>query len=99
MSTQNKEADLVTIRGYDDCVIGVCNRIHQETVIAYDMEKFVDRTMELQGICKNAAMEYIEQVILTEWSGEATPCFISVTTLAAVKEFYDEVSNPSGGVH
>ena len=99
MIDKKTEADLVTIKGYDDCVIGVCNRIHQETIIAYDMQKFVEKTMELHDLCEKGAMNYIEQSVLKDWCGEATPCFVSVTDLSSIKQFYDEVSKPDGTRH
>ena len=93
------ESDLVLIKGYDHCVVGVCNRMHQETIIAYDMQKFLETTMKMHGFCENAAMQYIEEVILGEWSGEATPCFISATGLDSIKEHYSEIADPNGTTH
>ena len=61
--------------GYDDCVIGICERFGQEPIIAYDKNKVLKKLM-MQGMTREEAVEFFEFNQLGSGMGERTPCFI-----------------------
>lgn len=67
--------DVMTMDGFDDCIIGVCSRFNQEAIIAYDFSKVITKLIK-QGMTKEGAVEYFEYNQLGAWMGEMTPCFI-----------------------
>lgn len=62
--------------GYDDCVIGVASRCGTPDVVAYDVEKILDK-LTSEGMTREEAEEYFEFNILGAYVGEYTPVFIS----------------------
>ncbi len=67
--------DLLKMDGYDDCILGVCRRIGQELIVAYDYEKLIERHMQ-DGMSQEEAEEFIEYNQAGAYVGEKTPCFI-----------------------
>ena len=37
---------VATMVGYDDCIIGICERFGQEPIVAYDRAKVIAKLME-----------------------------------------------------
>lgn len=63
--------------GFDDCVLGVCHRIGQDDIVAYDKAKIIRKLMDRDNMSMNGAMEYFEYNILGSFQGKKTPCFIT----------------------
>jgi hypothetical protein len=61
--------------GYDDCIIGVCRRFGSDGVIAYDVEKVLEKLMK-DGMTYEEAREFFEYNQIGAWVGEKTPVFI-----------------------
>ena len=61
--------------GYDDCIIGICERYGQPPIIAYDMDKVLLR-LQSDGMSRQDAVEYFEYNQIGAWMGDRTPCFI-----------------------
>jgi len=68
---------MLTMDGYDDCIIGTGHRFGQPTIIAYDYHKIIAKHME-QGMTKREAEEFFEFNQIGAWLGEETPCFIMI---------------------
>jgi hypothetical protein len=64
--------------GYDDCIVGICNRFGQEPIVAYDYDKVIAK-LEKDGMTNEEAVEWFEFNQIGAWAGETTPCFITTT--------------------
>ena len=60
---------------FDEAIIGVCERIGNEPVVAYDTTKIVE--ILSRSMTVDEAYEYFEFNILGEYVGEKTPAFIT----------------------
>jgi hypothetical protein len=69
----NPEALLMD--GFDNCILGICERIGQPSIVAYDVDKIIDQ-LHLQGMTMDEAREYFEYNQLGAFVGDSTPCFI-----------------------
>ena len=67
--------DVMTMDGFDDCILGICERINQESIVAYDLQKVLAK-LQKQGMTEEEAIEWHEYNQLGAWVGESTPCFI-----------------------
>ncbi len=65
--------DLMVLDGYDDCIIGVCERFGMDDVVLYDKEKIIQKLMKDMG--NEDAMEYFEYNIIGFFVGAKTPAF------------------------
>ncbi len=68
--------DALLMDGFDDCIMGICERNGQDTIVAYDLNKVLDKLVE-QGMTHAEAVEYWEFNQIGAWMGEGTPCFIN----------------------
>lgn len=72
---KEKYSEAFIMNGYDDCIIGVCHRSGQETIVAYSYEKVIAKLMA-DGMTHEEAVEFFELNQLNMWMGKHTPCFI-----------------------
>jgi len=63
--------------GFDDCIIGICERFGQEPIVAYDKDKMLQKMVD-DGMEYEDAVEHFNFNIIGAWIGETTPCFIEV---------------------
>lgn len=63
--------------GFDDCVLGVMERIGMEPIIVYDKEKVIQKLME-DGISEEDALDYYYFNIIGAFMGELTPGFVEL---------------------
>lgn len=68
--------ELMFADGFDDCILGICERMGQDPIVAYDYEKILDRLMA-QGMDYMDAVEHFNFNIIGAWVGDLTPCFIT----------------------
>jgi len=78
-------SELVTMDGFDDCILGITMRYGQPNMIAYDIYKIIDKHMA-GGMTKEEAWEFFEYNQLGAWVGEATPCFVDTQAVLPSKE-------------
>jgi hypothetical protein len=71
------EAELLFLseEEFDDAIIGVCERIGNEPVVAYDTTKIVE--ILSRSMTVDEAYEYFDFNILGAYVGEKTPVFIT----------------------
>ena len=70
--------DLLVMDGFNDCIIGVTQRMGSELHFAYSTEKVIKKLM-LDGSSYEDAYEFFEFNQLGAWVGPSTPCFVSNT--------------------
>ena len=66
---------MLKMDGFDDCVIGTCERFGQEEIIAYDKRKVLAKLVS-EDMTEDEALEYFYFNQIGAWVGEGTPCFI-----------------------
>jgi len=67
---------MLTMDGYDDCILGVVSRCGQNDIIAYDRAKVIAKLRE--EMSEEDAEEFFEFNQLRAWMGDETPCFIDL---------------------
>jgi hypothetical protein len=73
--------DALIMDGFDDCIIGTCDRFGlSETVVAYDYDKVIKKLME-EGMTDDEAVEFFEFNMLGAWVGDKTPVFIKIISV------------------
>ena len=73
---------MITMDGYDDCMLGICMRFGQEDIVAYDYMKIIQKHID-DGMTDEEAVEFFNFNQLGAWVGEHTPCFILLDKEAA----------------
>ena len=83
IAESNPEALLAD--GFTDAIIGICERIGMEPVVAYDRDKCIQILMnEFEGTIDDdedlwtSAVEYFEYNVIGSYVGEYTPVFITL---------------------
>lgn len=69
--------DVMLVDGYDDCIIGIVNRIGTSSVLLYDTEKIIAKLVK-DGLTDEEAYEFFEFNILGAYVGEHTPAFLEI---------------------
>ena len=70
--------ELLTMDGYDDCIVGVVERFGQEPIFCYNKEKII-QSLQSDGASRDEAEEFFYFNQIGAWMGDSTPCFISLT--------------------
>ena len=78
-----EEHNLLTMDGYDDCIIGVVERFGENPIVCYDKEKVLLQ-LELDGMDRDEADDFFEFNQIGSWMGDSTPCFLSANNKACV---------------
>lgn len=73
ISEFNEEA--LSVDGYDDCIIGMCEVFGRPPLIAYDRRKMIEKLAKDMTI--EEAEEFFEFNIAGGWAGDNTPVFIT----------------------
>ena len=66
---------LLKMDGYDDCIVGICERFGQESCIIYDYDMVIAKLMS-DGCSEEEAIEWHEFNQLGAWVGDRTPAFL-----------------------
>ena len=65
------------IDGFDDCVVGIVERIKMEPILCYDRNKIVSKLIREQQMTWDEAFEHFDHNIFGSYVGEDTPCFLT----------------------
>jgi len=84
ISEYNEEAMMAD--GFDDAIIGICERFGNEPVVAYDRDKAIEILMEMVAEgheeddedIRDMAEEYFVYNVIGSYVGENTPVFVSL---------------------
>jgi hypothetical protein len=68
---------LMTMDGYDDCIVGIGYRYNNEQYVVYDTNKIVNKLME-DGMSYHEACEFHEFNQACAYVGPNTPGFIEL---------------------
>jgi hypothetical protein len=61
---------------YDECIVGVGYRCNSGPVLAYAMDKIIQKHVVEDGMSEEEASEFFHFNTLGAWMGEGTPIFI-----------------------
>ena len=70
--------ELMTMDGYDDCIVGIGYRYGNEPYVVYDTNKIVNKLMKEDGMTYHQAYEYHEFNQSGAYLGPKTPGFIEL---------------------
>lgn len=70
------EHELLTMNGYDDCIVGIVERFGQNPIVCYDKEKVI-QNLEADGCTSGEAEEFFYFNQIGAWVGDDSPCFLS----------------------
>lgn len=74
---------MLKMDGFDDCVVGICERFGMEAVLAYDRDRVIEKLVA-DGMTQEEAEEFFEYNQIGAWMGDRTPVF--VTLFKSIKE-------------
>lgn len=72
---ESLEPHMMTLDGFDDCILGIAERCGQPNLLAYDANKIWKKLVK-QGMTEEEAVEYFYFNISGAYVGEGTPVFI-----------------------
>jgi len=72
-----KRTEAMKMDGFNDCIIGWCERANMDEVVAYDKWKIIEK-LKKSGMTGLEAMDYFYFNQLGAWVGEGTPVFIDL---------------------
>lgn len=84
MSEPTKDR-MLKMDGYDDCIIGICERYGMTPVIAYDRVKVLQKLIN-GGMNESEAHEFFEYNQIGAWMGNGTPVFVTRMPLKQIRE-------------
>lgn len=70
-----KSNELLTMDGYDDCIIGIGYRAGNDQYVVYDTQKIINKLMN-EGMSYHQAVEFHEFNQSCAWLGDKTPVFV-----------------------
>ena len=79
---------MLTLEGFDDCIIGICARYGQNEIVAYSYGKIIDKLID-DGMSADEAREYFDYNILGGYLGPNTPCFIEKVPTEYIKDYWN----------
>ena len=69
--------DLLTMDGYDDCILGIGHRANSgERFVVYDTQKVIHKLIREDGMTWHEAVEFHEFNQACAWFGHKTPSFV-----------------------
>jgi hypothetical protein len=70
--------DLLVMDGFDDCILGICDRFGGDQFVVYDYAKVIAK-LESMGMTHDEAVEYHEFNQLGAYVGDHTPAFMTTS--------------------
>jgi hypothetical protein len=69
--------ELLVMDGYDDCIVGIVERLGQDPIVCYDKKKILNN-LKKDGMNEEEAEEFFYFNQLGAWMGNLTPCFVTL---------------------
>ena len=70
--------DVMLMDGFEDCIIGICERIGQEPIVTYDKEKIINKLIVEDDFTEEDALDFFYYNQIGAWLGDTTPCFVTI---------------------
>lgn len=68
--------ELLVMDGYDDCIVGIVERLGQDPIVCYDKKKILNNLKK--DMNEEEAEEFFYFNQLGAWMGNLTPCFVTL---------------------
>lgn len=83
---------MLKIDGFDDCIIGLCEQPGGEDVIAYDLQKIINKIMVKLEVLRKEAQQYFDFGIAAKYDNTGmSPVFIDTRfDMKAIEELTGE---------
>ena len=72
------DENLLCADGFDEAILGICERACSSDVVAYDRDKCIHILVERDGMTYEDAVEYFEFNVVDSWVGDNTPVFLTL---------------------
>jgi len=66
----------LTFVGYDDCILGMCERAGDYPRVAYSYNRIIAKVMTKKDLTREDAEEFFEYHIAGLWLGDGTPWIV-----------------------
>lgn len=73
----NLDYKAMKMDGYDDCAIGIMERIGEDPIIVYDKKAVLEKLASEEGMTDIDAIEWYEYNMIGAYMGVGTPGFIT----------------------
>jgi len=70
--------EVMLMDGFEDCIVGICERMGQEPIVTYDKNKIIDKMITEDGMTEEDALEFFYYNQIGAWVGDTTPCFVTI---------------------
>jgi hypothetical protein len=70
--------DALLADGFEDAIVGICERFGAVPVVAYDREKCIEILMERDSMDYEEAMEFFGFNVEEAYVGDGTPVFLTL---------------------
>lgn len=70
--------EVMLMDGFDDCIIGICERIGQEPIVTYDKDAIIAKMVTEDDMTEEDALEFFYFNQIGAWVGDTTPCFVTL---------------------
>ena len=74
------DEELLCADGFDDAILGICERANSSAVVAYDTDKCIDILMGRDNMDYEEAVDYFYFNVIGGYVGDRTPVFITHLT-------------------
>ena len=72
----NEQDELISMDGYDDCIVGIVEQFGKPSILCYDKLLVIQKMVDDGASCEEAE-EYFEYNQIGAYVGESTPCFLT----------------------
>lgn len=76
MFTEDEE--MMTMDGFDDCIVGTVEQFGRPTIVCYDRQKVLEQLVTESGMDEDEALEWYYFNMVGAGMGDSTPCFLEI---------------------
>ena len=78
---------MLTMDGYDDCIVGIVERFGSPPIVCYDRDQVLEK-LGKDGMSRDEAEEFFEFNQIGAWVGEETPCFLTQMNRGEIETYF-----------
>jgi len=80
--------DALLADGFNEAIIGMCERFGMFPVVAYDKDKCINILVQRDNMSYEEAIEYFDFNVIGAYMGEGTPVFVTFPPTTNNRESY-----------
>lgn len=78
--------DMLTLKGFDDCIVGFGEENGKQPVVVYDKVKILAKLMATEGMTDKEAQIFFDFAMLGANLGEGQPIFVTACDIDTIKQ-------------